>query len=390
MWFTLSTLFVALLQVFDLLSILLAVKLLSYNPIEIGLVSALWTLSLILGSRVYGKNADRGLFRETISVSIAFTLLYSILITISLKTGSKLFFALAYAMHAQAYSSVRITISTLILEYYDYHDWRNVSLRYATGVYLLEGLILITISLRGFQEIISNLAFILIPLLILPIILLNRLPRFDFLIERNLFRIDKLLNRTLMNIKNIVFTTPVLRGSIGDFQARDRGLTSVLLSIAGFVFSNEVFFTILPFILVKTRSLTIETVINMYGFGKLVSSILLTLLSRSVSKSGLAIAILIRSLALVTIYFYSNNPLATVSSLVIIYTSGLTINTTLYNLYNEATCGYGVYKYTILYETISLIGSISSGFLYKTYGLLLIPIAVVVKLALSSKLLSSK
>lgn len=390
MWFMLSVILVAILHVLDLLSILFAVKLLSYNPVELGLVSALWTLSLVLGSRFYGKRADRGLFRDTLSMSLASAIIYSILMVLSLRTGSKPLLAVAYAFHAQMYSSVRVTISTLMLEYFDYREWRNISLRYATGIYFVEGMILIGLSQVGFQSVVSNVAFTLVPLLILPVALMINLPRMDFMIERSLFRVDRLLNKTLMNIRNVVFTTPLIHDSFDISEAREVGLGGIVLGITGFVFSNEVFFTILPFILVNSCGFSLEVIIAMYGFGKFVSSLLIALVFRSASRSGLAIGITARSLALITIYLYSSNPMVIVLGLVVIYTSGLAINTTLYSLYNEATYGYGVYRYSILYETLSLIGSIASGFLYKTCGLLLLPLAVIVKLLSSSRLLSSR
>ncbi|MEM1734799.1 MAG: hypothetical protein QW242_02075 [Desulfurococcaceae archaeon] len=390
MWFTLSILLIALLQVLDLVSIILAVNFLFFSPVEVGLVSALWTLSFIMGSRVYGRSSDKGLFKGTLSFSTIFILLYSALISICLKTESKTLFTIAYAIHAQAYASARVTIMTLILEYYDYYNWRNVNLRYSSGVYFVDGLTLFILSLFGFRRIISNILVFTAILLITSILLLSTLPNLNLLIERNLFRLDRVLNKSLMNIKNVVFTIPIVDYKGRFFQSETVGFGSILSGIAGFIYSSEVFFTILPFIFIRTCGLSIDTVLLIYGFGKFVSSILVSIAFRTVSKAGLGIIILIRSLAFITIFLYPHNIFTVTLSLITIYVSGLTINAALYNLYNEATYGYGVYRYTIFCETISFIGSLTSGFLYRAFGLYLIPIAIMIKLMLLSRVMLSR
>lgn len=374
MWFTLSAMYLAVLQALDLFFILVAIRIFGFNPIEVSVFSTLWTLLFILGVRKAGYLTNKGLFNKAFRYAIVVVLLLAPTVTLTLTIYSKVLLYVSYLIHALSLSISRVTILSFMFEFFDYTVWRSVSVKLTVLTMFFEGLFL-TLSSKlldyGLLRIfISTLVLSTVMLIVLVVsIPMNILP-----LERRLFMIDRLLSKTLSNLSFAESTPLVLIREGGYVNEKTVSAKNICIALMGFVVSSEIYFTILPFILLNYVKLCLNDILLIYGLGKVLSSIIIYIFVKPIGRMGSFIVVTTRFLAITTSYFLLSNLHLTILVLSIIYFTGVLIDTALLNLYNEVTYGYGLAKYTGLKEFSSLIGSATCGFLYRALGLNVIPL----------------
>lgn len=109
---------------------------------------------------------------------------------------------------------------------------------------------------------------------------------------------------------------------------------------------------------------------KVYGIGKLVAFILYYLFQNDVTKKNVFLtSIFLRIITVYIILVSGLNDLYIAFGLGFLYLSNSVIDSNIYLLYVEATGGYGTGTYSLIGETSSLIGVITSGYMYSTLGL---------------------
>ena len=377
-WYYITSLLLALVNSLDLLINIVAVRILKFNLQEIAILNALWTLVILFSSIHTEILSQRGYSKRLLL--IGFLLLSASLIVLYLSTINTIREALyvSYMLHAVAFIYCRVGVQTSIVENYFSNIWGSINRRVSATTILLDGLFLTLLSILWINVFTLSYSIILLVLyiftgflsyLIIPQPIL-RLTRLVEKIERNiavgLIPIDNLL--VLSSLDPYMNTTQVKTRSL--YRRISSGVGLIIISLVLFKISSEYLFTPLPYILINMMSLSTESVLMLYGLGKILASILLALIPLSkINNRIFSIAIAIRVFSVYTLLAIKLPSQVLSILLSLIYVCGVVIDISIYTTYLKITGGERITAYTMLGEIASFIGALTSSQALRTLGL---------------------
>jgi hypothetical protein len=363
----------------DLLINIVAVRILKFNLQEIAILNALWTLVILFSSIHTEILSQRGCSKRLLL--IGFLLLSASLIVLYLSTINTIREALyvSYMLHAVAFIYCRVGVQTSIVENYFSNIWGSINRRVSATTILLDGLFLTLLSILWINVFTLSYSIILLVLyiftgflsyLIIPQPIL-RLTRLVEKIERNiavgLIPIDNLL--VLSSLDPYMNTTQIKTHSLYR-RISSGGVGLIIISLVLFKISSEYLFTPLPYILINMMSLSTESVLMLYGLGKILASILLALIPLSkINNRIFSIAIAIRVFSVYTLLAIKLPSQVLSILLSLIYVCGVVIDISIYTTYLKITSGERITAYTMLGEIASFIGALTSSQALRTLGL---------------------
>lgn len=385
----------ALLNTLDLLYNLIGIRLFNFNYIDLGLFNATWTLIYILSTRFTNVFVDKGFFRKTISISIFFNIVMTILLLNSINTRNIHLYYLSYCLYAVIVSETRIPIYTSILEYYDSDKWSTINKSLIFRIIVFEGLFLITYSNIDYTSLISNLDKIFVIIITLNVISVFVIPQPLLLIERIVYRIEKGINKMLSPVRSslVISFQPIY---LPDKTSIYRDLFSksfvnkkeLLIALFGLKISNEFLFTPLPLILMKNNNLNPVSILQIYGFAKILTFIFILVLKiESLNPGLISLAMSLRTASTILLFILLNNTMLIPILITLIFYSNALLDSILYNLYLETSSGYRTGDYTIVSEVACLTGSLASGYLFIFTGFLSSVITIVFSTLLFTSIL---
>jgi hypothetical protein len=377
-WYYITSLLLALVNSLDLLINIVAVRILKFNLQEIAILNALWTLVILFSSIHTEILSQRGCSKRLLL--IGFLLLSASLIVLYLSTINTIREALyvSYMLHAVAFIYCRVGVQTSIVENYFSNIWGSINRRVSATTILLDGLFLTLLSILWINVFTLSYSIILLVLyiftgflsyLIIPQPIL-RLTRLVEKIERNiavgLIPIDNLL--VLSSLDPYMNTTQIKTRSL--YRRISSGVGLIIISLVLFKISSEYLFTPLPYILINMMSLSTESVLMLYGLGKILASILLALIPLSkINNRIFSIAIAIRVFSVYTLLAIKLPSQVLSILLSLIYVCGVVIDISIYTTYLKITGGERITAYTMLGEIASFIGALTSSQALRTLGL---------------------
>jgi hypothetical protein len=147
-------------------------------------------------------------------------------------------------------------------------------------------------------------------------------------------------------------------------------LKLTIIGLLGFRISNEFLFTPLPYHFVKTLKFDLNQVFQIYGIGKIIAFLLYSLLQGGITRRNAFLAsIPLRVFTVYVILVSGLDQLIIAVNLGLLYFANSIIDSNLYLQYVESTGGYGTGTYSLVSEASSLLGVLTSGFIYSTHGL---------------------
>ncbi|MEL9908650.1 MAG: hypothetical protein QXP97_01825 [Desulfurococcus sp.] len=366
---------IGLVSIMDLLVNLVAVKYFNFNAVELGLLNALWTLVFIPVVKIMDRLADAGKVRLLWYIGSSSMALLQALMYFSMILYSKQLIYVTYMVHTLVFASTRLAVNTYIFETRDSDSWNKASIMVSRLRLLSESVIIVSLALVGFSTIVTSgymYLAILFTLLHFSGLLVIHEPRLK--IERVLYRLESMLGKIFIPVKGLLTLSYLeINGSI---PLSTRIYASALvpsglifLALVGFRLGNEYLWTPLPYYLTQVLRLGINDVLMVYGLGRLTAFALYIAIRSSLvfKKSSFAAGILVRLLVLMILVNVKSSILIGFL-LGLIYLANDIIDSNLFLAFAKNRGGYGVGLYSLIGETISLIGSASSGYLYAVGG----------------------
>ncbi|MGC9181618.1 hypothetical protein [Thermogladius sp.] len=378
MWLYIAGLALATLGVMDLLVNIVAVRLLNFTPVELGLLNALWTAAVIPSLRHSNLLSNAGLTKRPTLIGFLAFAAFIPLFYLSVSWRSAALLYTAYVLHAVTYSYVKTGCQTAVLESYPSHQWSHYSRRLAQLAVLFEGLLLLGVS-RVWSSLFETWYFQLIAVFVLAgsALLVLVVPQPSLRFEKILTRIESHLKKSLTRIHGYL-TISSLDYANGEkvnilierFVKDGVSLTLIAAALAAFRIGNEYLFTPLPFVFIRLMGLKTPDVIALYGLGKAIGfTVMLVLPPNVVSKGAFTLAALVKVASVAGIVFWRPDLGFSSVLLAAIYISNLVIDTTIYTLYVTTTSGSNVGLFNIVAEASSLVGTLTSGFVMTILGL---------------------
>lgn len=368
----LASLAIALTNFIDVVINIIAARVIGLNIIEIGIMNAIWVGTYLASARVSDVLLRRLSMRKWYVAGVLILALSNILLLLSLSLGSKPFVFYSYALHGVAAAAIPLSINTYIFEAYPSARWQAILLKRNILGLLSEGLIYMGAAAITMAALIHNyLSFtVIVAMAMLSAALILKEPSLK--IERTLFRIERLLDKLSAPAKGLYylsFLSPYEVSALGSRLAlHSASVLLIIISNMAFRFGNEYLFTPLPYYLSVTAGFGLDEVLHVYGVARVTSSVLLSLMGASVYGHRLyAFSIAARLLALLAI-LQTRDILALGILVGLIFVCNITIDLNVYWLYIEARGGYMLGAYSFMGGLAIFAGSLTSGFLYVTYG----------------------
>jgi hypothetical protein len=334
------------------------------SPIYYSVVAAAWSVTYITGNKLFSALSDSGKNKDLMLLAFVFISTSMLLFWKSTLVSV----TLAYFMHAMAVSTANLAMSTSIYEIFDSSDWKKYSTFQRILQNLLRGTTLIVISSGIINATLSQVLMLTSALGALSFFIL---PSISLGFERKLHMLGKnvtdligfastrgILTTAIENARSMEIGTISFMGFSDRHLPRGRILVSTFLAVA----VGDFVFTAMP-LLIKT-SVTLSNywmAQGITGITVAVAALLINALLRGDKKIAIAI-IAMRGLwlSLAMPLMYSENTI--VFYLIGMYFLGLAMDATLFNLYSEASSGYGAHSYFISREVGTLTGSLLAGF----------------------------
>ncbi len=367
---------ISLLNLLDLLINIVAVRIIGMSIIELSLLNFAWTIVFVFFVKIANRLGDQGIARLQIILGLIGVLGSEISLMIVVENREYWLIYASYMVHAIAYSFTRIGVNAYVLENFQSSEWSSIFKKISRNTLLFDAVLLISISritiglfLHGFEF------FIGITLLIYFLGVLK--------LKEPVFKIERILNRIERNISTVITSVhgylnltsfENFNGSFIPYyrmlQPAAISIRLIVIGLLGFKIGNEFLFTPLPYHFIKTLRFDLNQVFQIYGIGKIVAFILYTLFQGAITRKIVFLAsIPLRLLTVYVILVSGLDESAIAVSLGFLYLANSIIDSNLYLQYVESTGGYGTGTYSLLSEASSLIGVLTSGFVYSVYGL---------------------
>ena len=381
-WLVLITVVIGILQFLDTgLYTYLAYNL-NVDSVYLGFLSACWSLTYILTNYVMGGLADEGHNKLLTLISC----ITAISVATLLNNLNEVNGLIAYSLHALTLAVINLAASVTILEIYDHFNWNTIN----SSVRVLSNLIMgVLFLVAAFGTVSVSLICYVTALIALSLMIL--LPGVGINLERSLYRINKELSSISRYIKASTAVLYLHRPREAyEFFERVWGSETIsskriLLATSLYVMFSDLISVLVP--LIMKPSIGLHGIYLSWGVAFLIATILMVFILPTASCSAKLTALLVfsRALILLALLPLINNTYSLMAYLISLVVLGTLINASLYNIYVDASSGYGTSRYFISRELGSILGSIMGGFIFM-YMPSLLPIVVLV-LAFTSTLL---
>ncbi|MCC6041201.1 MAG: hypothetical protein LM557_03390 [Desulfurococcaceae archaeon] len=378
MWYYVASTPLALVNALDVLINVLAVKTLRLSLHEVSLLNAMWILVLLLLSKSAEKYFYHGLSKKSILVANSALTASTLVLYLSILYSQRGLLYVSYAFHAVAFLHYRVGVQIGILENYFSHEWGFINKKVLTTTLLVDGLVLsllatwrLDVSKPGELTLIllQCLAAGLLAQLVTP----QPIVRFTRIVEK----LERNAELGLGLTDSLVLLASLGSSSnttwIKMYLSRRRAvstLTLLLTSLVVFKISSEYLWTPLPYILINTHGLSADSVLALYGAGKIIASVILHVLPQWISSElAVSLAILLRSTCTLTLLLLTPTSIIVATLLALIYSLGVVVDVAVYSAYLKITLGEKITLFPAISELAGFIGAVSSSSALSTLGL---------------------
>jgi hypothetical protein len=338
----------------------------------------MWILVLLLLSKSAEKYFYHGLSKKSILVANSALTASTLVLYLSILYSQRGLLYVSYAFHAVAFLHYRVGLQIGILENYFSHEWGFINKKVLTTTLLVDGLVLsllatwrLDVSKPGELTLIllQCLAAGLLAQLVTP----QPIVRFTRIVEK----LERNAELGLGLTDSLVLLASLGSSSnttwIKMYLSRRRAvstLTLLLTSLVVFKISSEYLWTPLPYILINTHGLSADSVLALYGAGKIIASVILHVLPQWISSElSVSLAILLRSTCTLTLLLLTPTSVIVATLLALIYSLGVVVDVTVYSAYLKITLGEKITLFPAISELAGFIGAVSSSSALSTLGL---------------------
>lgn len=352
------------------------------SALELGVISAAWSIVYILANLTLGGLADRGSNKTLAFISMA----SSILMMIAFSMHTKLWVSIAYMLHALATTSISLALSVSVLELIDSYSWNTANAMLRIGTYASRGLLLIAFSYTLGTKGLSPYMYLSVAMGILTFI---SLPSIGLAIERKLYRftraIDELVHKAsswaLFSVSSMNPSAIQLIEKTGHESRNGLSPGRILLAILLVVALGDYVFVVFTSLLATKLAYT--SYLIFMGAVAFIIGPLMYLIGKLWLGSRVPVALLVMFRGLFFILFLErvDTPLEGAVFMLVSSTLYAIIELLLYSMYIQETTGYRTNMFFVSRETGSIIGSLLGGYLWRNAQGLYIPLAVIILVA---------
>ncbi|MEM0000662.1 MAG: hypothetical protein QXY82_04950 [Desulfurococcaceae archaeon] len=374
----LLSLLIAVVNVVDIFTDVLAVIVAKVSAFQLGLLNSLsyvfYIVALYAGSRL----SDRGIIKLQVFLVLTCLASYVTLLGIFVHAPGIPALAVMYLLYSSAQALAKTATLTYIHEMHPSTSWNGLLARRVAVTVICEALLLIVISRVGLEAIVCNLVLFTIPILapVLATLLLIRDPLLK--IEKTLYRIDVGLKRVERIITSNLVVYTLLTGLSGFRRPSFKLLTStaqsvnvkrILWALVSFRAANALLLIQLPIYLGKVLGYAPDSMLGVYGLARLVLT-LDFLVPAPISGGKTYLVMLVRGMLPLLLLMQSSNVAGTMIALVLGLTLYLNskIDVALYSMYVDALGRVETTKYLLVSEATGFLSTLVSGVVYAAVG----------------------
>ncbi len=334
---------------------------LSVSGLYLGMLSAAWSISYILCSKLLNGLADNGHNKLLLAISI---LLISICIPM-VNNLNPLTSAMIYVLHSISMASMNLSLSVTLLECIENERWESATAFQRSISSIARGAMLLIAALFRNMLTIENIIVIAI---LFSVLSLLTTPPIVFTFERDMFKFYRSLRSLSTYLKasaSLMFIDkPKVAVSIFErFGNRDQSIPVLrtIIAILMVTAQGDYIFMILPYVLKNIVNL--QGMWIAYGIAAIFSGLVVSAMS-NIEESNKWVAsglILVRGLILVTGFNYVRSVAALTLYIIISSSLFLLIDVVLYNCFVEGSAGFNTSTYFVSRELGSIVGSMLGG-----------------------------
>ncbi|MEM1639111.1 MAG: hypothetical protein QXJ69_03420 [Desulfurococcaceae archaeon] len=364
----------AIANVIDIFTDIVAVSLGGVGAVYLGLLNALSYIIYILGLFIGSKLADRGKIKLQILMSLLWFSLYNVLLARYIGTYSTIILVSMYISYSIMQAFARTSINAYIHEFYPSIQWRKLLVQRAVITIISEALLLLVIS-TGVKQILSNI-YVFALILLMPVFLTYLMIRDPSLkIERTLYKLEVGLRRIENIITDNLVVYTLLTSNNGSLFRRANLKTlftktkyikpeRVLASLICFRFANAILLIQLPIYLSKYLGLPSGGMLMIYGLARLMLIMDLLIPFEIGMKAYLFMIArgLIPFLFVVQAFKTANIWISLILGLIIYFNNR--IDVALYSMYIESLGKAESARYLVMGELTGFTATMISGIIY--------------------------
>lgn len=366
-------LFMVSVGLLDAIAIYRASSQLGADPVYLGILSFLWSVSYIASTTILGPLGDS--YRVRLLSIIASSLMISSMVSILFSHTLSLI-AMGYILHAIASSAGRIAISIDVMENKDPDEWGYINSILRSLYWIFRG-VFIYLSLAGGHQ---DLLAVAVTLIASTCILTIPQGFFRRAIYRAEMMLEKIYGSVLLRglvITSILEKRPGSPHTIeiiwGGFRNSGNPLP-MALSASMLTMAFELIATPSPSMLVKevgSHGLAAYLYISpiAMGLGIIAITLLLSGPSSETILGRILMASMLLSGAVLAISHSGDGPEVSPVIPLIIFTASYQLSELdIYNRYSSATAGYEIGRYLAIREIGGLVGGLLSGYIVMWFG----------------------
>ncbi|MEM4762545.1 MAG: hypothetical protein QXH78_00760 [Desulfurococcaceae archaeon] len=371
---TLLAITLAIANVIDIFTDIVAVSLGGVGAVYLGLLNALSYIIYILGLFIGSKLADRGKIKLQILMSLLWFSLYNVLLARYIGTYSTIILVSMYISYSIMQAFARTSINAYIHEFYPSIQWRKLLVQRAVITIISEALLLLVIS-TGVKQILSNI-YVFALILLMPVFLTYLVIRDPSLkIERTLYKLEVGLRRIENIITDNLVVYTLLTSNNGSLFRRANLKTlftktkyikpeRILASLICFRFANAILLIQLPIYLSKYLGLPSGGMLMIYGLARLMLIMDLLIPFEIGMKAYLFMIArgLIPFLFVVQAFKTANIWISLILGLIIYFNNR--IDVALYSMYIESLGKAESARYLVMGELTGFTATMISGIIY--------------------------
>ncbi|MEM1713154.1 MAG: hypothetical protein QXW36_01260 [Desulfurococcaceae archaeon] len=364
----------AIANVIDIFTDIVAVSLGGVGAVYLGLLNALSYIIYILGLFIGSKLADRGKIKLQILMSLLWFSLYNVLLARYIGTYSTIILVSMYISYSIMQAFARTSINAYIHEFYPSIQWRKLLVQRAVITIISEALLLLVIS-TGVKQILSNI-YVFALILLMPVFLTYLMIRDPSLkIEKTLYKLEAGLRRIENIITDNLVVYTLLTSNNGSLFRRANLKTlftktkyikpeRVLASLICFRFANAILLIQLPIYLSKYLGLPSGGMLMIYGLARLMLIMDLLIPFEIGMKAYLFMIArgLIPFLFVVQAFKTANIWISLILGLIIYFNNR--IDVALYSMYIESLGKAESARYLVMGELTGFTATMISGIIY--------------------------
>jgi len=365
-WFVLLSALIGLVSMLDPLIFNYTAFILNASSLYLGIISALWSVVYIATSMMLNSLADRGHNKTLLALSTLMLVGSFIFIRIPSYTS----IAISYVLHGASAAMLNLAVSVTLLEHFESTSWSSAVRAQRVVSLLTRAFGLIAVAQLGGARILSEVFLGIIALsaaaaLLTPIIVPPH--------ERLLLRLERSLSR--VGVYTTHSSILLLNGgsALSVFSSFWSGretisTTRILASVFLLRALDEYILTVLP--VIAKRFINVSGMWIATGAAAIVTAIL-SAITPSIASTSRVTAIVLALTRAVAVFFglgYVRDLSTLIMYRVALSTFNMLIDLLLYNMFVNASYGYGSGAYFSAGEMGSIFGSVLAGAVYGYLG----------------------